>query len=187
MRPRQAGWRSARFAESAPQPVRHETTVAQPQPVRVPQPARPSRAPAVRAFTAGTIRDLLSNGNWSLSFIGVLAYVFAAVTYALPIVAPSIVIALLGLAFERTRITVPLFVVVFALFTAWSAFGLTSSIQPNKTTDELIVMGKVLLIVFVLAQCYAFGGNRLPGVELAIASSSSLMSAPMSPNKGVDR
>src|SRR4029434_7917202 len=67
-----------------------------------------------------------TRAEWSIAFIGVLAYVYAAVTYGLPIVGPSIVIALLGLALERTRIVVPLFLIIFALFVSWAGVGYTS-------------------------------------------------------------
>jgi O-antigen ligase len=60
------------------------------------------------------------------------------------------VIALLGLMFERTRIAVPLFLVVFTLYVAWGAFGIASSIQPKQSTDQVVVLAKVLLIAFVL-------------------------------------
>ena len=90
------------------------------------------------------------NGNWSISFIGVLGYIYAAVTYGLPIVGPSIVIALLGLAFERTRIVVPMFLVVFVLFTAWAAAGYGGSYEQTTTYDSIVVLTKVLLITFVI-------------------------------------
>jgi O-antigen ligase len=98
----------------------------------------------------GSIKALLRNGNWSLSFAGVLAYVFAAVTYALPIVGPAIVIALLGLAFERKQLVMPMFVIVFALYVAWAAAGIGSSYQQQETVDQTIVLAKVVLIAFVL-------------------------------------
>jgi O-antigen ligase len=148
MRPRQAGWRSGRFTAPArpvvPQPA------AAPQPGRVTQAAQPARLKTAGPYASGTIAELIKNGNWSLSFIGVLCYVFAAVTYALPIVLPSIVIAILGLAFERTRITIPAFLIVFALYVAWAAAGMSSSIQAKQTTDQVVVLLKVLLIVFVI-------------------------------------
>ena len=148
MRQRQTGWRSARFTAPALPPV--------PQPAAIPQPAQAPRAtqsprpkPA-RPDAPGGIAELLKNGNWSLSFVGVLCYVFAAVTYALPIVLPSIVVAVLGLAFERIRLTIPAFLIVFALFVAWAAFGMSSSLRAETTSDQVIVLAKVLLIVFVL-------------------------------------
>jgi len=107
------------------------------------------RGRGVRALEPGSIAELL-RGNWSLAFVAVLGYIFAAVTYALPIVGPSIVIALLGLALERTRIVMPLFLVIFVLFVAWSAASHTASYEPAKTIDQTIVLAKVLLITFVI-------------------------------------
>ena len=150
MRQRQAGWRSGRFTAPALPPV--APPAAAPRPVAAaPRAAQPARVKPARPDVVGGIADLLKNGNWSLSFVGVLCYIFAAVTYALPIVLPSIVIAVLGLAFERTRITVPLFLIVFALFVAWAAVGMSSSINVATTTDQVVVLLKVLLIVFVIA------------------------------------
>ena len=91
-----------------------------------------------------------SGAQWSVAFVGVLGYVYAAVTYGLPIVGPSIVIALLGLTLERTRIVVPLFLVVFALFVVWAGASYTSSYEPSTTFDQTVVLAKVLLIAFVI-------------------------------------
>src|SRR5688500_3252444 len=127
MSPHQGGWRTARAVAPAPQHPRLDATPA------AGAAARPARGPAVVLQgdpNDGTIKSLLKNGNWSLSFVGVLGYVYAAVTYALPIVGPSIVIALLGLAFERTRIVVPPFLVIFALYLAWAGAGYATSYQP---------------------------------------------------------
>jgi O-antigen ligase len=148
MTPRQAGWRTARSAPAVPPVARHD--VALPQPVRAPQPSQPPRLRPASPYAPGSIAELLKNGNWSLSFVGILSYVYAAVTYGLPIVGPSIVIALLGLVFERTRIVIPLFLVIFTAYVAWGAFGIASSIQPQQSTDQVVVLAKVLLIAFVL-------------------------------------
>ncbi len=88
--------------------------------------------------------------EWSISLIGVLAYLAAAVTYRLPVATPAMVVAVVGLLFER-RVTVPLFVAFFALFLGWAAFGYTASIDPGTTMDQTIVMSKILLICFVIA------------------------------------
>jgi O-antigen ligase len=91
-----------------------------------------------------------TRAEWSIAFVGVLAYIYAAVTYGLPIVGPSIVIALLGLSLERTRIVMPLFFVIFALFIGWAGVGSSTSYEPATTTDQLIVLAKVFLITFVI-------------------------------------
>ena len=111
--------------------------------------ARTGRTYATRSGIVGEVQELL-RGNWSLAFVAVLAYIYAAVTYGLPIVGPSIVIALLGLALEKTGIVVPLFLVIFAMFVAWSAAGYGSSYEPATTWDATITLLKVLLIAFVI-------------------------------------
>jgi len=88
--------------------------------------------------------------EWSLSLIGVLFYIAAAVTYRLPVATPAMVLAVVGLLFER-RITVPLFIGLFALFLGWAAFGYTASIDQGTTMDQTIVLSKILLISFVIA------------------------------------
>jgi len=144
---RPAGWRSARFVARTPQPARHDATAAhQPTPAYAP---RLGRMQGLRSAGGGAIADLL-RGNWSLAFAAVLAYIFAAVTYALPIVGPSIVIALIGLAFERTGIRFPLFLLIFVLFVAWGGASYTSSYVQTATMDQTIVLAKVVLITFVI-------------------------------------
>lgn len=134
-----------------PQPARHDgTPVHANVPAQVAVPVSSSRRlRGVRLPEPGSIGSLL-RGNWSLAFVAVLGYVFAAVTYALPIVGPSIVIALVGLSLERTRIVMPLFLGIFLLFVAWSAASYSASYEQAKTIDQTIVLAKVLLITFVI-------------------------------------
>ena len=147
MRPRQGGWRSARFVAPPPQPPSAPATAPEVPRARVARALR--SAPAARAGTGG-LAGFSRSGSWSISFIGVMAYVYAAVTYGLPIVGPSIVIALIGLAFERTRIVVPPFLVIFLLFTVWAGASYTNSFDKKLTYDSVVVLSKVLLITFVI-------------------------------------
>jgi probable O-glycosylation ligase (exosortase A-associated) len=89
-------------------------------------------------------------GRWSIAFIGVLGYVYAAVTYGLPIVTPSIIVAVLGLAFERNRIVVPFFLIIFAMYIGWTAAGWSASWRPQASADGTETLAKVLLIAFVI-------------------------------------
>jgi O-antigen ligase len=108
------------------------------------------RGVAAGTAAVATAAASVTRAEWSVAFVGVLAYVYAAVTYGLPIVGPSIVIALLGLAFERTRIVVPVFLFIFALFVAWAGAGYSTSYESSTTFDQTIVLAKVLLITFVI-------------------------------------
>ena len=157
MSQRRRGWRSERFVAPVPQQRRFDATpvASVPLATAAPTPAVSRRgrlaAPTyVGTHDDGTIRSLVKNGNWSLSFIGVLCYVYAAVTYGLPIVGPSIVVAALGLVFERTRLVFPPFLLIFALYVAWAAVGFRTSLDPKATWDQVIVLAKLVLISFVI-------------------------------------
>jgi len=140
-----------------PQPASVDPTLQQPSAVG-------RRSPVVHGTRGERLRRQLAAGTaavahaaatttrseWSIAFVGVLAYIYAAVTYGLPIVGPSIVIALLGLALERTRIVIPLFLIIFALFVGWAGVGYTSSYEQPTTIDQTVVLAKVFLITFVI-------------------------------------
>src|SRR4029434_9480368 len=153
MRPRQGGWRSARHVVPPPQVTHVDATPAQP---RIPAAASHAPRGAVRAAGAA-VRESILHGTaqypatWSLSFVAVLVYIYAAVTYGLPLVTPAMVVAVIGLFMERSGITVPLFVVIFAVYVAWAAAGDTSSVDAATTYAQTIVLAKILLICFVIA------------------------------------
>jgi O-antigen ligase len=156
MTPRQGGWRSARNVAPAPQATGVVATPAH----GAGRSSGSAQVPGGRGYRrrlGAAAANVVTSANsfagparWSVSFIGVLAYIYAAVTYGLPIVGPSIVIALLGLILERTRIVVPLFLVLFALFVTWSGASYTASYEPDTTMNETITLGKLLLITFVI-------------------------------------
>jgi putative inorganic carbon (HCO3(-)) transporter len=110
-------------------------------------PAQSRPAGGGRRLQVGNIGD---TAKWSISFVGVLAYIYSAVTYGLPLVGPAVVLALLGLFFERQRIVFPGFLALFALWVVWSAIGLTSSYQSDETLKQVTVLLKVFLIVFAI-------------------------------------
>src|SRR5690349_23840076 len=115
MRARQGGWRSARHVVQPPQTPIVEATPTQP---RRPAPVTPAPRGRLRLAVAATGDSLASflkgtrqhPATWSVSFVGVLVYVFSAVTYRLPLVIPAMILALVGLLMER-RVTVPFFMI----------------------------------------------------------------------------
>lgn len=94
--------------------------------------------------------NLADGARWSISFVALLAYVYSAVTYRLPLVGPAIVIALIGLLFERFKPVFPGFLVLFTVWLAWSAVGISSSFQTDETIKQVIVLLKVFVIVFAI-------------------------------------
>ena len=153
MRPRQGGWRSARHVVPPQQVNRVDATPAQP---RMPAAASPAPRGRLRAAGAAVQESILRGtaqypATWSLSFVAVLAYIYAAVTYGLPLVTPAMVVAVIGLFMERSGITVPLFVIIFAAYVAWAGAGYMSSVDSAATYAQTIVLAKILLICFVIA------------------------------------
>jgi putative inorganic carbon (HCO3(-)) transporter len=156
MRPRQGSWRSARHVVPPPQTAVVDATPGQ---LRTPAPATRAPRGRFRSAVAATGDSLITSflkgttqypATWSVSFVGVLVYIFSAVTYRLPLVIPGMVLALLGLLMER-RVTVPFFVILFAAYVAWAAASYTSSVDPAGTLAETIVLAKVFVICFVIA------------------------------------
>ena len=151
MRSRQAGWRSARHVAPPPAPLPTPTAVPAHAAPRTPVQAQSRRSGAMRRVGAQAVAAAKSPvGRWSVAFIGVLGYVYAAVTYGLPIVMPSIIVAVLGLALERNRIVIPLFLMIFAMYIAWTAAGWSASWRPDASVDQTTTLAKVLLIAFVI-------------------------------------
>jgi O-antigen ligase len=132
-----------------------EATPAQP---RSPAPAMRAPRGRLRSAVAATGDSLTSflkgtaqhPATWSVSFVGVLVYIFSAVTYRLPLVIPAMILALLGLLMER-RVTVPFFMILFAAYVVWAAASYTSSVDPAGTYAQVIVLAKIFVICFVIA------------------------------------
>jgi putative inorganic carbon (hco3(-)) transporter len=140
MVPRQSGWRTARHVAPVPQPPRPDATLSAPVPHR-------QVAPTGRRLPMQNLGD---SAKWSISFVAILAYVYSAVTYGLPLVAPAVVVALIGLFFERIRIVFPGFLILFALWIVWAAVGMGSSYQSEETVKQVTVLLKVFIIVFAI-------------------------------------
>ena len=112
--------------------------------------ARLQRAPV--AFKDSLLRGSAQHpATWSVSFVAVLAYIYSAVTYGLPLVTPAMALATLGLFLEGRPPRVPLFIGIFALWLGWAAVGYTSSVDGSATYAQAIVLAKIMLICFVIA------------------------------------
>lgn len=155
MRHRQAGWRSARPVPAPPPRADFAPGRAVVTPGAAPATTGRGRrrvrlANAASAFRASPFVAALTP-QWSVSFVALLAYTYAAVTYGLPLVTPAMVVAVIALPLERERPVVPVFLIVFALFVAWAGAGYSSSYDTAGTVDQTTVLAKVLLITFVTA------------------------------------
>ena len=133
-----------------------DATPAQP---RAPAPVVRAPRGRLRSAVAATSDSLIASflkgtaqhpATWSASFVGLLVYIFSAVTYRLPLVIPAMILALLGLLMER-RVTVPFFVILFGAYVAWAGASYTTSVDPAGTLAQTIVLAKVFVICFVIA------------------------------------
>jgi len=141
MSQRQGGWRSARHVAPLPQTPR--AIAAQ---THQPRAAGPAIAARIRRVAAS-----VADQRWSVSFVAILAYTASAVTYRVPLVAPAVVGALLGLVLEKERIVFPTFMALFFMFVAWASLSYSGSFAPEWTSDEIVVLLKLSVIAFAIA------------------------------------
>ena len=149
MRRRPEGWRTLRSMAAAQEGERIgvlEAPAAPPVPTAGPVRRR------VRDVWQSLIqlRSRLGAVTWSLSFIGVLGYLFASVTYRLPIGEASIILGLIGLLLIPGGIRFPAGVAFFAVFLIWAALGAVVSPWRGVALTSLLDLTKVGLIYLVI-------------------------------------
>jgi probable O-glycosylation ligase (exosortase A-associated) len=101
-----------------------------------------------RVPPAGIFHGLFSEVQWTVGYVGLILYIFAVVTYRLPIATPAIMLALAGVVFGRERIRMPGFLIVFGAFILWGLFGYTQSAYAPVVWDRLVLLTKLWLIAF---------------------------------------
>lgn len=94
-------------------------------------------------------RSALQRIPWTLSFVGLLAYTLAIVTYALPIGEASMMAALLGVLFTRGGIRVPAFLLLFGALILWSIVGYASTAYPESVYQAVDTAARIWLVAFV--------------------------------------
>ncbi len=87
--------------------------------------------------------------NWTPAFVGLLVYVFVIMTYRLPIGTVVMAGALVSLLLQRQSLRVPLFLWLFAAWTAWAVVGYLTTPYPGVVRESLIERGKLLLVTLV--------------------------------------
>jgi putative inorganic carbon (hco3(-)) transporter len=87
--------------------------------------------------------------DWSLMYVGLLAYMWIVTTYSFQGGDIAMGIALFGLVLQRDRLVVPRFLWLYAAFVAWAAFGLTTTDYPDAVSLRLNTAWKVGLIALV--------------------------------------
>lgn len=143
------GWRTTRSMAAAADTVDHGS---------LPSPATPSgtTAPPIGRTIRDVWRDLvrlrsrLGTVTWSLTFIGILGYLFAAVTYRLPIGEASVIVALAGLLLLPGGLRFPLSAGLFIAFLLWAGVGALFSPWRGVALDAWLELGKVGLIYLAI-------------------------------------
>ncbi len=134
-------WRSARSAmhqgvDSVPQaitPWPEATTAVEPVPVAL------DRANGMP----------WQNVGWSVSLIGLLGYIWAVTTYAVPIGQASMIVAIVGLAMQRESLRFPPFLWIFAAYLGWAFVGASMTDYPRQVSLRIELLWKVGLIALV--------------------------------------
>ena len=119
------------------------------------QPGMGTPAPLRSPF--GASRRWWRGITWTPAFIGYLVYTFVIVTYRLPIGTAAAALAMLGLAFQRTRFRLPLFVILLFASLLWAVLGGFSTAYGSVVNEALLDRLKVCLIALVAVNAVRSG------------------------------
>lgn len=96
-------------------------------------------------------RSPLAGVEWSLTLAGFLLYLLVITSYRLPLGEVSIAMALAGTFMSRGGVRVPVYFRFFVAFSVWAALVTTQTAFPDWAIPQLIILGKLCLIVFAAA------------------------------------
>jgi O-antigen ligase len=130
-------------------------------PAHIPRPA-PAAAPLQPAHTGQAPVQTLPaeisaerwpwrGVQWTLTYVGFLAYIFAITTYRFPVGDVSIVLALIGLLTMKEPIRVPGVLKGLGVFLLWGVVGYAFSNYPDLVFAKLDQLVKLWLIALVAA------------------------------------
>jgi putative inorganic carbon (hco3(-)) transporter len=97
---------------------------------------------------AGAFHGLFSDVQWTFGYVGLLLYVFAIVTFRLPIGTPAMLMALVGVFMGPGKVRVPPVLIAFGGFILWAAVGYTQTAYSAAVWERLILFVKLWLIAF---------------------------------------
>ena len=143
---------SAGVPGASPGPLRPPPEPAPRRVVPMPRARRAAR-PAPAPVAQGDVDGVLERGSrfasieWSMVYVGFLAYIFTITTYQVPIAQPAIAVALLGLLLQKEKFRFPPLIVGFMLFTIWCSLGIFHSRWPEVVQEEVVNQAKLGLIL----------------------------------------
>lgn len=144
-RPR--GWRSARTWGKALETgaESQDSTASVPSTMSaVPATARDSQGRFLQRFAA------IPHARFSFSLVAIIVYLWVIHSYKLAIGDVAIGSALVAVLVRPGKLRIPTPLVVFAAFIAWAAVGMLVSLNPRATYEELSLLVKVWLVIFVI-------------------------------------
>jgi O-antigen ligase len=89
--------------------------------------------------------------EWSISYVGLLGFVFAITTYALNIGQISIIVALIGLLTQKHSLRVPLLLQGLFVFLLWCGIGTLTTSWPTQVQEKVLDLAKIWLVALVAA------------------------------------
>ncbi|CAN5340775.1 hypothetical protein BH20GEM2_BH20GEM2_04890 [soil metagenome] len=95
-------------------------------------------------------RTLVGKVEWTLPYVALLAYIFAIVTYRLPVATPAMILGIVGLLFQRYTVRIPPLLWWFAAYLAWCLIGQTQTPYPDIVSQRIQDYGKLWLIALVV-------------------------------------
>ena len=145
---KQEGWRTLRSLQAASAP---------PEVAAAPATGSGARAvPVGQRLVSGMwhylvgVRSTLAHVEWSVSFIGVLIYLFATTTYRLPVGAAGMAIGIFGLFLLPGGLRFTGSAALFLAFLGWAAVGAIASPWQGVAFEAVLELGKVFMIYLVM-------------------------------------
>ena len=87
--------------------------------------------------------------EWSMAFVAFCAYIYAIVSYRVPIGTAAMVAALLTLPLEKRELRFPPITILACALVAWAFLGMTSTNYPAGVLDSVTEFAKVCAVLFV--------------------------------------
>ena len=87
--------------------------------------------------------------DWTLTYVAFLGFVFVVTTGRIPAGAPLMALGLVGLVFQREKLRMPAWLILFGMFVGWCALGLLLTKFPDVVLTNLIELAKRFLIALV--------------------------------------
>ena len=121
-------------------------------------PSRRGKIDRAKSSARAAAQTILGDVQWTPAYVGLLAYIFAIVTFRLPIGEAAIILALVGIAVQRERLRFPPLLVWFSVFLLWALLGYAQSTYRPVVLEGWINFGKLWLIALVMVNAL-----RTPG------------------------